>query len=50
MARDVDGKMATFDDIYDRDGAVLASFDAPRKANRSRVQDEEIIPLEAPGA
>ena len=50
MARDVDGKMATFKDIYDRDGAVLASFDAPRKANRSRVQDEEIIPLEAPGA
>ena len=30
--------------------SAFASFDAPRKANRSRVQDEEIIPLEAPGA
>lgn len=43
MATNIDGKMATFNDIYERDDAVLASFEAPRKANRSRVTDEEII-------
>ena len=50
MARDVDGKLTTFKDIYDRDAAVMASFERPRMANRSRVQGEEIIPLAAPGA
>ncbi|OBX18798.1 hypothetical protein A9995_09510 [Erythrobacter sp. QSSC1-22B] len=50
MARDVDGKLTTFKDIYDRDAAVMASFEKPRMANRSRVQGEKIIPLEAPGA
>lgn len=50
MARDVQGKLTTFKDIYDRDAAVIASFAAPRVAERSRVQGEKIIPLEAPGA
>ena len=50
MARDVDGKLTTFKDIYGRDEAVKAAFKAPRVAERSRVQGEEIIPLEAPGA
>ena len=50
MARDVDGELTTFEDIYGRDAAVMASFERPRIANRSRVQGEEIIPLEAPGA
>ena len=45
MATNIDGKMTTFNDIYERDGAVLASFEAPRKANRSRVTDEEIIEI-----
>ena len=45
MATNIDGKMSTFGDIYGRDGAVLAAFQAPRKANRSRVTDEEIIEI-----
>ena len=45
MATNIDGEMATFDDIYGRDDAVLASFQAPREANRSRVTDEEIIEI-----
>ena len=50
MARDVEGNLTTFKDIYGRDAAVMASFERPRMANRSRIQGEEIIPLEAPGA
>ncbi len=46
MGQDIDGKLRTFKDIYDRDGAVLASFDKPRVANRSRVTGEQIIPIE----
>ena len=45
MATNIDGKMATFNDIYERDEPVLAAFQAPRKANRSRVTDEEIIEI-----
>jgi len=45
MATNIDGEMATFDDIYERDDAVLAAFQAPREANRSRVTDEEIIEI-----
>ena len=45
MATNIDGKMSTFNDIYDRDAPVLAAFEAPRKANRSRVTDEEIIEI-----
>lgn len=45
MATNIDGQMTTFNDIYERDGAVLAAFEAPRKANRSRVTDEEIIEI-----
>ena len=43
MGTTIEGELATFKDIYDRDAPVLAAFDAPRKANRSRVTDEEII-------
>ncbi|MEL7690508.1 L,D-transpeptidase family protein [Citromicrobium bathyomarinum] len=45
MATNIDGKLATFNDIYERDEPVLAAFQAPRKANRSRVTDEEIIEI-----
>jgi len=45
MATNIEGEMATFKDIYDRDAPVLAAFDAPRKANRSRVTDEEVIEI-----
>ncbi len=46
MAQDIDGKLSTFADIYDRDAPVLASFDAPRKPNRSRVTGEQVIVIE----
>ncbi|MXP15585.1 L,D-transpeptidase family protein [Altererythrobacter confluentis] len=46
MAKDIDGKLSTFADIYDRDAPVLASLDAPRKPNRSRVTGEQIIVIE----
>ncbi|MEP2235812.1 MAG: L,D-transpeptidase family protein [Alteripontixanthobacter sp.] len=46
MAQDIEGELSTFADIYGRDAPVLASLDAPRKANRSRVTGEQIIPIE----
>jgi murein L,D-transpeptidase YcbB/YkuD len=46
MAQDIDGKLSTFADIYDRDAPVLASFDEPRKPNRSRVTGEQVIVIE----
>ncbi|RZV35382.1 MAG: L,D-transpeptidase, partial [Sphingomonadaceae bacterium] len=46
MASDIEGKLSTFDDVYGRDEAVLASFNAPRMANRSRVTDEQVIVIE----
>ena len=45
MARDIDGELKTFDDIYGRDGPVLASFEAPRVGNRARVSSEEVIEI-----
>ncbi len=49
MARDIEGAMATFNDLYDRDAPVLASFKQPRVAVRQRVSDEEVVPLADPG-
>ena len=46
MAQDIEGRLSTFADIYGRDAAVFNAFAAPRKANRSRVTDEQIIPIE----
>lgn len=45
MASDVDGKMTSFSDIYDRDAPVLASFAKPRQQNRARKTDEEVIEI-----
>jgi murein L,D-transpeptidase YcbB/YkuD len=45
MARDIDGTLRTFNDIYGRDAPVLASFNAPRVGNRARVTDEEVVPI-----
>jgi murein L,D-transpeptidase YcbB/YkuD len=45
MARDIDGSLKTFADIYGRDAPVLASFEAPRVGNRSRVTTEEVIEI-----
>ena len=46
MATDIDGELEMFDDIYDRDAPVLASLDLPRRANRARHTDEEVIVIE----
>lgn len=46
MATDIDGELATFNDVYDRDAPVLASLDQPRVQNRGRTSDEEIIVIE----
>ncbi|MEW4449137.1 L,D-transpeptidase family protein [Qipengyuania sp. JC766] len=46
MAKDIEGKLRTFNDIYGRDAAVLESFEKARVANRSRVTDEQVIPIE----
>ena len=49
MARDIDGVMRTFGDIYGRDKAVLASFTAPRQLKTTqRVSDEAIVKLDNP--
>ena len=45
MARDIDGELNSFKDIYGRDAPVLASFEAPRVGNRDRVTDEAVVPI-----
>ena len=45
MARDIDGELKTFNDIYGRDAPVLASFEKPRVGNRARVTSEEVIEI-----
>ena len=45
MGSDIDGTMRSFADIYGRDAPVLESFQAPRKPNRSRVTDEEVVEI-----
>ena len=49
MASDINGKMGTFPDLYSRDGAVLASFAAPRKPwTGQRQSTEKVIKLDNP--
>lgn len=49
MARDIDGIMRQFGDIYGRDKPVLASFDQPRKPKTTQqVSDEPITKLDNP--
>ena len=51
MARDIDGQMRSFDDIYGRDEPVLASMAAARVQKTGQHKtDEPIVPIEAPGA
>lgn len=45
MARDINGELKTFNDLYGRDAPVLASFQQPRVANRARVTSEEVVPI-----
>lgn len=50
MAQDVNGKLSSFEDIYDRDPPVLASFAQPRQLKTTqRTTNEAIIPLEDGG-
>ena len=49
MAKDINGRLTTFNDIYGRDGAVLTSFEAPRQLKTTqRKSDEAIIKLDNP--
>ena len=49
MARDINGALHTFNDIYGRDAPVLASFKAPREAKTDqRISDEPVIKLDNP--
>ena len=45
MARDIDGQLKTFNDIYGRDAPVLASFEKARVGNRARVTSEEVVEI-----
>lgn len=45
MGVDVDGKLASFADLYGRDAPVLAALDAPRQSNRARKSSEEVVEI-----
>jgi len=45
MARDINGELKTFNDLYGRDVPVLASFEKPRVGNRARVTSEEVVEI-----
>ena len=45
MASDIDGKLRAFADIYGRDEPVLAALDQPRKAERARKTNEEVVEI-----
>ena len=50
MARDVNGTLRTFADIYGRDKAVLASFARPRELHTGqRKSNEPVVAIEDPG-
>ena len=49
IARDVNGLMRSFPDIYGRDAPVLASFDAPRQLHTGqRTSKEAVVKLDNP--
>ena len=49
IARDVNGQMRSFADIYGRDAPVLASFAGPRQLhNGQRVSKEAVVKLDNP--
>lgn len=49
MARSIDGELKKFNDIYERDKPVLASFAAPRQEKTTqRASEEPIIQLDNP--
>lgn len=51
MAKDINGQLITWPDIYQRDGAVLASFAQPRQLKTGqRTINEKVEAIDAPGA
>jgi murein L,D-transpeptidase YcbB/YkuD len=49
MAQDIEGKLTTFNDIYGRDTAVLASFAKPRQIKTTqRISNEPVVQLDNP--
>ena len=49
MGRDVNGTLASFNDIYERDAPLLASFAKPREMKTDqRTSNEEVIELDNP--
>ena len=49
VARDVNGMLRSFPDIYSRDAPVLASFAQPRQLHTTqRKSTEEVIKLDNP--
>jgi len=49
MGKDINGRLSTYGDIYERDAPVLASFQAPRQLKTSqRKSTEAIIKLDNP--
>ena len=49
MARGIDGQLSSFDDIYGRDDAVLASFAKPRELKTiQRSSNQEVIVADNP--
>jgi murein L,D-transpeptidase YcbB/YkuD len=51
MAKDINGQLSTFNDLYGRDAAVLTSFTQPRVAKTGqRTSNEPVVAIDAPGA
>lgn len=49
FARDIDGELRRFNDIYERDAPVLASFEKPREPKTTqRMSAEPVIKLDNP--
>jgi murein L,D-transpeptidase YcbB/YkuD len=51
MAKDINGQLVTWPDLYERDTPVLASFAAPRQLKTGqRTITEKVEAIDAPGA
>jgi murein L,D-transpeptidase YcbB/YkuD len=46
MGRDINGELAEFDDLYQRDAPVIESFKKARVANRKEKSSEEVVVIE----
>jgi murein L,D-transpeptidase YcbB/YkuD len=51
MAKDINGELISWPDIYGRDAPVLASFAQPRQPKTGqRTSNEKVEAIDAPGA